>query len=272
MKVLPVVYCIEVKEGLVGQLYKNQLHKSIKQLQLMADKAQKKLDIYVMSFSKADCPADCKWIDATEINNICKQNLKINRVKSYSSFWRLFCPYMKEFSNIDKLLYVDTDTWCINKAFFSIFDYNLANNDCAAVRDIVIKNTESKRIVNYFKKILEDIRLMQLENCIYINSGVLLLSCNNIRSHFTCIDMLLAKISDVYSINDLVYGDQDIINILFRIRDISYRFNTLVNAKSSNYDFEKWLLHFTGNVLRHEQYNDEFPDFRLKRFKQHIIL
>lgn len=236
----------------------------------MAYKAQKKLDIYVMSFSKADCPADCKWIDATIINELCKHVFKINRVKSYSSFWRLFCPFIQEFFNVNKLLYVDTDTWCINKQFFSIFDYNLANNDCAAVRDIVIKNVESKRIVNDFKKILEDTRLMQLKNNIYINSGVLLLSCNNIRSHFTHIDMLLAKILNVYSINELVYGDQDIINILFRIRDISYKFNTLVNAKSSNYDFDKWLLHFTGNVIRHKQYKNEFPDVRIERFKKYL--
>ena len=80
----------------------------------MADKAQKTLDIYVMSLSKADCPAGCKWIDATEVNELCKRKFKLQAVKSFSTFWRLFVPWLLPFSIMDKVLYLDSDTWCIN--------------------------------------------------------------------------------------------------------------------------------------------------------------
>lgn len=71
-------------------------------------------------------------------------------------------------------------------------------------------------------------------------------------------------------IHPLEFMDQDIVNILFKVKLIPYRYNTLVNKLSTKGDFQKFILHFTGNVRRRQQYRDEFPDWRINRFKDYI--
>lgn len=123
-------------------------------------------------------------------NNIC-----VNGDRSIATFFRLkLCSILPD--NIDNILYVDSDVIFLDD-ISPIFETNLNSYLIAGVQDIVSQN---------YKR-----RLGLSENSIYVNAGVLLINLNAWRlssiekKFFYCLNN---------RDNNLLYNDQDIINIV----------------------------------------------------------
>ena len=108
-------------------------------------------------------------------------------------------PYMPPFNSMEKVLYLDSDTWCIDPEFFKIFNIEFENNsDCLAIKDIVL---EFDNYVNELFKTFYSLLSPKRKNCFsYVNSGILMLNIKNILSHFPTMENLLSKIAGIYGI------------------------------------------------------------------------
>lgn len=129
--------------------------------------------------------------------------------------------------NIDKIIYLDCDV-TVCSSLKDLFNINLENNVIAGVRDIdlELKNYQSK----------------------YINSGVLLIDLNKVRTQN--IENELLEYTQK-NINNIKMGDQEIINNVLndRILNIDEKYNVQSECyiRRSSFTKNPIIIHFIGD-------------------------
>ena len=125
-------------------------------------------------------------------------------------FYRLFAHEI--FPELDKVLYLDADT-LIQSNLTELYNTNISKHAFAAVRDMALiskPDDKNGQYVSEFKKNYQ-------RHNLYINSGVLLLNLNYLRT-----------IQSPWSFDcPLKYPDQDILNYVFdgKILELPLRYN-----------------------------------------------
>lgn len=127
-------------------------------------------------------------------------NIEVSHI-SKATFYRLAIPYFLPV-DVDKFIYTDCDV-LIRGSIEALFELELNTKCIAGVKDV---NAE------YFAKKINVSR--------YINAGVLLIDINKWKQLYD-FEQLMKKVKTICSENNLLMGDQDIINILFD-NDIIY--------------------------------------------------
>lgn len=132
-------------------------------------------------------------------------------------YYRLFIPWILR--DCDRAIYMDCDTLVRGK-ISELYDAEMGGVVLGAVPDSKAANERG------------NIARLGLVGR-YYNSGVLLIDCETIRGRYTQEEMC-ALIADAVSGNDLVYPDQDLINLIFqgRILTLATVWNFTTNLKS----------------------------------------
>ena len=162
-----------------------------------------------------------------------------------------------KFPNIDKILYLDSDT-IIRKSLLPLWEVNLDDNLIAAVEDISMSKYKAKK--------------HNLKDNLYINSGVLLINTKKWREN-----KLFKKIGlYVQKNNNILNADQDALNILTDNKKIRLNpeFNYMEvwwrnNSNQYNYEYAELykkktptIVHFVGikptNINCNNSYRKEF--------------
>lgn len=155
-------------------------------------------------------------------------NLPTISVLSIAAYFRILFPMILK--NVSTLFYIDADIICL-KNVKEFFDINLNDNIIGAVPDL-------KKLGDERNKILE------LENHIYFNSGVLIINIEKWREL-----NLSEKIIDVINKNKdkIKYEDQDALNIVLKnkVKYIDKKYNCM---DIESIDINKiGLLHFAAH-------------------------
>lgn len=144
-----------------------------------------------------------------------KQNPYINHDYSRWSpviFYRLFAHNV--FPKLNKLLYIDSDT-LIQSDLTELYNTDISKHALAAVRDMAPINIPNDKNGQYVREFKEK----YLKHDLYINSGVLLLNLQHLRT-----------IPTPWETNcKLTYPDQDILNTVFdgKILELPLRYNCI---------------------------------------------
>lgn len=214
------------------------------------------------------CPVMYDLLEAVRLN-----------VRSYWSiavYFRLMIPILM--GNYDRVLYLDSDI-CINGSFQELFTMDLGEKQIAAVLDTV------SRTLQYYpsrdRQMREDLELEHPEN--YFNSGMIVFNTRLID-----IEKYLGSLSSAMKIDNLLFPDQDILNVIFQNKVFlcSCKFNAQMGApkwdksyldKISSGDYRKDYLearenpivvHYTGSMkpwhAPHEEFSEIFWGYERK--------
>jgi len=123
---------------------------------------------------------------------------------SISCYYRLFCHRI--FSNLSKILYFDVDT-IVNSDISKLFNQNISNFYCAAVKDYGVYKTFPLMHPDFFSYI-KNLGLKNIDK--YFNSGVLLLNLDKIRK-----ENLDEKLFSIAKQNNRYFNDQNVLNVVF---------------------------------------------------------
>ncbi len=132
-------------------------------------------------------------------------------------FYRLFAH--KIFPNVDKLLYLDSDT-LICDDLTELYETNLSKYVIGAVQDLAPIEDPTNPNGTFAKGFSEQ----YLNNGPYFNSGVLLINTKRMKEFENALISVKAK---------LTYPDQDIMNValLDRIKPLELKYNFAPNVK-----------------------------------------
>ncbi|MBR1424579.1 Stealth CR1 domain-containing protein [bacterium] len=147
-----------------------------------------------------------RFVDINEFINEKFKSLELKSKNwwSVSMYYRIFIPLLMPSYN--KVLYLDSDI-CINHDLTELFNINLEDKKVGCVVDTIsaVLYRHLQRM-DYMKNVL---KLTNPHN--YFNSGMLLFNIKNIDKNGYIQDFLNA-----YEIEDLLYPDQDILNVMFQ--------------------------------------------------------
>lgn len=153
-------------------------------------------------------------------------------------FYRLIACSI--FPNIDKLLYLDSDTLVCGD-LSELFNTNISNYALGAVRDMAPTEDANNPNGKYVREFAEN----HLQNDAYFNSGILLMNLKNMAKN----QQLLLNVKV-----PLKYPDQDILNVGLhkQIKPLALKYNLAPGVKISknftgrdrNADQDYKILHF----------------------------
>lgn len=153
-------------------------------------------------------------------------------------FYRLIACSI--FPNIDKLLYLDSDTLVCGD-LSELFNTNISNYALGAVRDMAPTEDANNPNGKYVREFAEN----HLQNDVYFNSGILLMNLKNMAKN----QQLLLDVKV-----PLKYPDQDILNVGLhkQIKPLTLKYNFAPGVKISknftghdrNADQDYKILHF----------------------------
>lgn len=166
---------------------------------------------------------------------------------SVEVYYRILAPIIIP-QTIDKILYLDSDV-IVNGSLRELYELDLGSNCFAAAEDTFVGD---------FIPFAE--RLGINKTRIYYNSGVVLFNLEKLREIITIsnINILLQKHS-----NDLIYPDQDILNILFdgQCVPINYRIYNFIcgykrySKRQMKYYQKNAVIFHYGGVERYRPWN-----------------
>lgn len=168
-----------------------------------------------------------------EIFDILK-NLKIGAHFKYTMYLRLFSDKIIS-KKIDKILYLDPDI-IINDDIKKLYEIDLNNNYLGAIKEDY--NGENKRRLFLNKKN-------------YYNSGVLVINLKKMRDND--ISTKIEKFIKNLNFENIIYPDQDIINIFYEENEI-LTVDPLWNVHNeylrlNNYKVDDFkIVHYTGST------------------------
>lgn len=171
------------------------------------------------------------------LNNDVFENLPVCGHFSSGMYYRIIIPNILIKKHINRVIYLDIDTLCLNE-LKSLYFCDMENKTIAAVPDSIT--------LEYLSK-LECIGFSKLKT--YFNSGVILIDIEKWNKNNTFSNFL--SYADRF---DFAYPDQDILNILFQ-NDVKYlpeQYNWR-NWKYNEKDLLKdinniRIVHFTGEI------------------------
>lgn len=149
------------------------------------------------------------------------QNIAIQGNWSIEILYRLYAPVILK--DIDKVLYLDGDT-IVNSDLSDLYNINLGSYALAAVpNDSQVENIT---------------RLNLTQNAKYYNSGVLLLNLKKMKHILKDIDISEFLLC---SNTELIFPDQDMINILFQnqIIEVDKTYNYMINLTERKSGYSK---------------------------------
>ena len=162
---------------------------------------------------------------------------------SISMYYRIFIPFIMK--NYEKVLYLDSDV-CVNKDITELFDIQFNDKQILVVKDSIspVLAQNKKRL----KYMIRTLNLKNPEN--YFNSGMIMFNNNNIDKEFYKNEILRA-----FNIKDLLYPDQDILNVVFenKIKLIPTKWNYL-------YAEPVWGMHYLNLITG--EYKKDFLEAR----------
>ncbi|MCT4591068.1 MAG: glycosyltransferase family 8 protein [Carboxylicivirga sp.] len=187
------------------------------------------------------------------------------------SYYRLLIP--KLFTDYDRILYIDVDT-IINSDLKDLINKDLKGYSLAAVPEFVVESNSNQN--RYIKS-------LSLDPNQYFNAGVLLFNLAHIRNN---INAYLNQINSL-SKKNLLYQDQDILNILFKNNclNLPHKYNytyskleeglKLSNPSIIHYTLDKpWIIprpfgNVWWNYYSLSEFYDEtyYLDFQLRAYK-----
>lgn len=193
-------------------------------------------------------------------------NLDFSRLGRFGSFkvalQKLFiAEYIKD---VPKVLYLDADT-LVQEDLSAVYQTNINSRYAAAVKD---------GLMYQFPEHTAELNLRNKE--FYFNSGVMLLNLEKIRK-----DKIIQKAVIYFNTHNDVFGDQDILNVVFagKVMPLSYRYNcnsVFFEEKSADFLSSFWgenvpetpqtvyenaaILHFAG----HKPWKEWFSHSYLK--------
>lgn len=155
------------------------------------------------------------------------------------ALFRLFIPQI--FSDMDEVLYLDTDIIVNCDLIEMIQDINLTGYFIASVLDDE-KTRQNYINTNYYRTKGVDYKK-------YFNSGVILFNIKEINKNMNFLKKAINLLD-----SKLFFVDQDILNIIFRkkVYFLDYRFNLLIDFRERSVDEinellnKKAILHFAG--------------------------
>jgi len=147
---------------------------------------------------------------------------------------------------INKVLYLDADT-LVQKDLREVYETPLDDNYVAAVKD---------GLMYQYPEHIKEIGLEWRK--FYFNSGVMLLNLKKIRK-----DQILQTAVIYFNTHQEVFGDQDVLNVVFRdkVKPLSYRYNC-----NSTF-FEEKDIKFLS-----EFYGEQIPESAQKVYETATIL
>ena len=166
-------------------------------------------------------PAEEQYLDISHLGRFAVYSIALQK---------LFIPdYLKQ---INKVLYLDADTLVL-KDLSEVYKTELADNYVAAVKDGLM--------FEYPEHIVET--GLEWRN-FYFNSGIMLLNLQKIRE-----DKIKRKALIYYNTHQDIFGDQDVLNVVFRtkILSLSYRYNCI--SKFFEERDAKFLSEFYGEFV-----------------------
>lgn len=132
--------------------------------------------------------------------------------------------FIAEYLNgVEKALYLDADT-LVQEDLMKIYKTDIGSQYAAAVKD---------GLMYQFPEHIAELSLKNKE--FYFNSGVMLLNLEKIRK-----DAIIQKAIIYFNTHNDVFGDQDVLNVIFagRVKPLSYRYNcNSVFFEEKNADF-----------------------------------
>ena len=195
------------------------------------------VEVEVINFSKV------------QFNYLKKKSDNVDTIYSNFCFAKLL---LSELTNEKRIIYLDMDT--IVKGDISLlWDMEFDDNYALGVKDYGVLDE------NYHYGTLKT-------KCKYINTGVIVLNLDKIRS-----DNLVTKLFDLINSRKLVYPDQDAFNLICnsKIRYLPSMYNCAFGVSMEVFDMEKVLIfHYPGdkeywvtNRGYSENYFDELNQF-----------
>ncbi len=157
-------------------------------------------------------------------------DVKTTDYLSIASFYRLKLPSL--ISGEDKIIYLDCDI-VVNTSLSEMFNINIENYYCGAIRDIGYKRLGKRIELN--------------QNQTYINSGVLLINLKKWRNDNAeiCLSAYAKENPD-----KIFLGDQDLINKCFAdeilLLDGKWNVQIINYCSRSDYSEDFKILHYTG--------------------------
>ncbi|KAF1680124.1 glycosyltransferase family 8 protein [Veillonella sp. R32] len=182
------------------------------------------------------------------MNNECFENLYTVRNITTTAYYRLVVPYILDFYNISKVLYLDTDMLVLS----DISD--LFTRSVTVV--YVVKNSTSKPLEwEYYRS-----SIGMLHDS-YFNSGMMLINVVAYKEY----DIGQRAIK-LLKQRDFKYMDQDVLNILLENLaevDLSVRYNCTMSVVNNQYMAERRvdIVHFTGNKKPWKLFTEFWGDY-----------
>ena len=172
---------------------------------------------------------------------------KWNRPWPYAVLYRLAIPLMPEFSEFDRVLYIDTDTLVFNDDIKSMFSIDDEGFEIAGVKDINGKWGRIARMLDteIDRKTRNDVmgRVWagrSVRNATYVNGGVLMMFLDNIRDNG--LDWYRRRLESFWEAEKkgmVKYLDQDFVNSMMKTGcPFDQKFNSfaIFRGKSHNGD------------------------------------
>lgn len=195
---------------------KNSVSVHILRDQTLTAENQKNLEMIAAQFGQKIQFVDIKLPE--DLENICTKNIVAHSL-TRGVFYRLLLP--EKLSQLKKIIYLDCDV-IIDMDIQELWDLNLEGKPFAARFD------------------------WQREDERYFNSGVMILSLDELRENYSIINNVV-EFFDLYP--NSIYPDQDFLNWLAKgnFLPIESRFNVLVNVESiEKFQSGHRILHFAG--------------------------
>ena len=162
---------------------------------------------------------------------------------SIEMYYRIFIPMLMNL--YQKVLYLDSDM-VINCNLNEIFKIDFDRQEILAVRDTatqIFHLSRNKERLKYMKNIM---KIQNEEN--YFNSGMIMFNIKNIK-----LSEYRKKLFKAFEIEDLLYPDQDILNIIFENR-VKF-LETKWNLCCGDFVWDNAFINLVSNKDRQEYEN-----------------
>lgn len=159
---------------------------------------------------------------------------------SIEIYYRIFIPMLMK--SYKKVLYLDSDI-VINCDLNEIFEQDFDEKEILAVRDTatqIFHLTRNKERLEYIKNIM---KIQNEEN--YFNSGMIMFNIKGIKLSDYC-----KKLFKAFEIENLLYPDQDILNIIFenQVKFLKSKWNLCCG----DFIWDKAFMNLVSNKYRQE--------------------
>lgn len=180
-----------------------------------------------------------------------------NRPKYYSALHRLIIPLIKEFENVDRVVYLDNDTLIFSEEAKDIlFNSELPDYEVIGVPDVARLRSRTKNLINnevneYSKSKLREMwERTNKYNTPYINAGAIIFNLKRIRENG--IDWYKERLKmfwDHELSGKFHYIDQDFINVML---EVSPSIDDRINVIAQRDRKDAILRHYVGDWKRYQ--------------------